>query len=233
MKAFMNWSGGKDSALCLYKALNEGINIEALVTTLSNGRVTMHGVPKELIGAQALAIGLPVYFMELDQAPGMESYESAVHRMNQQLLENKFTHVISGDIHLQDLKEYRESLYQKDGLNCLFPLWNKDPRQLINEFEKSGFRAIIIAINGDVLNETYCGKFLDKAFVASLPVNADVCGENGEYHSFVFDGPLFNNPVAFTKGAIIKKDYPRPKTGTECFTDPAPLMDFYFQELLP
>ena len=104
MKAFINWSGGKDSALCLYKARQQGLDVQALITTVSNGRVTMHGVRKELIEQQAKAIGLPVYFIELN-SPGMESYEAAIHQMNLLLKEEGFTQVISGDLFLEDLKQ--------------------------------------------------------------------------------------------------------------------------------
>jgi uncharacterized protein (TIGR00290 family) len=231
MKAFMNWSGGKDSALCLYKSLQQGINIQALVTTISNDRVTMHGVRKELIDQQAKAIGLPLYFIQLDQA-GIETYEMAVHEMNTNLKAQGFTHVISGDIFLQDLKEYRQTLYQKDGLTCLFPLWGQSPAKLVNDFIALHFRAVIVAVSGDVLTENYCGQIMDAAFIQSLPESVDACGENGEYHSFVFDGPLFDKSILFKLGNIVKKKYPRPQNEKECFGPPSNDMVFYFQELL-
>ena len=232
MKAFLNWSGGKDSALCLFKAKQQGLDVQALVTTISNERVTMHGVRKELIEQQAKAIGLPVYFIELD-SPGMESYEAAIHHINFQLKLQGFTKVISGDLFLEDLKQYRTRLYEQDGLECLFPLWGRQTLNLVHDFIELGFHAIIVAVNGDVLDQSYCGRQLGWSFINSLPSAVDGCGENGEYHSFVFDGPIFSKPVTFTVENVVTKRYPRPKNEKECFGEPAEDMEFHFIELLP
>jgi uncharacterized protein (TIGR00290 family) len=232
MKAFINWSGGKDSALSLHKAKQKGLNVQALVTTISNGRVTMHGVRKELVERQAEAIGLPVYFIELD-THGMESYEAAIHQMNFQLKEKGFTHVLSGDLFLEDLKQYRTSLYEEDGLKCLFPLWDNQTINLVYEFIETGFKAVTVAVNGELLDQEYCGKMVDWSFINSLPAQVDCCGENGEYHSFVFDGPIFSKPIDFTLEKVVSKRYPRPKNGKECFKEAAADMEFHFQELLP
>jgi uncharacterized protein (TIGR00290 family) len=190
MKAFINWSGGKDSALCLYKAKQQGLNVQALVTTLSRGRVTMHGVRKELIERQAEALGLPVYFVELEST-GMEGYEAAIHQLNLVLKKKEFTHALSGDLFLEDLKQYRTGLYEKDGIECLFPLWDTQTINLVHEFIELGFKAVIVAVNGELLDQGYCGRKVDWFFINSLPRQVDCCGENGEYHSFVFDGPIF------------------------------------------
>ena len=232
MKAFINWSGGKDSALCLYKAKQQGLNVQALVTTLSIGRVTMHGVRKELVERQAEAVGLPVYFIELD-SPGMESYEEAIHRMNFLLKEKGFTHVLSGDLFLEDLKQYRTRLYERDGLTCLFPLWEQQTINLVHEFIENGFKAVIVAVNGDLLDKKYCGRMLDWSFINSLPSTVNNCGENGEYHSFVVGGPIFSKPIDFTLDEVVTKRYPRPKNEKECFREPAEDMEFHFIELLP
>jgi uncharacterized protein (TIGR00290 family) len=232
MKAFINWSGGKDSALCLYKAKQEGLKVEALVTTLSIGRVTMHGVKKELIERQAEAIGLPVHFIELD-SPGMESYEAAIHQMNFELKEKGFTHVISGDLFLEDLKQYRTRLYEQDGLTCLFPLWGQQTINLVHEFIEKGFKAVVVAVNGELLDKKYCGRMLDWPFINSLPSTVNNCGENGEYHSFVVGGPIFSKPIDFTLDEVVTKRYPRPKNEKECFREPTEDMEFHFIELLP
>ncbi|MBA2745558.1 MAG: ATP-binding protein [Flavisolibacter sp.] len=233
MKAFLNWSGGKDAALCLHTLSGTGPRIDALVTTISNGRVSMHGVRKELIEKQAASIGVPVRFIELPDAPGMETYEHAIHEMNLQLKEEGFTHAVSGDIFLDDLKQYRETLYGKDGLSTLFPLWKAEPKELLDVFFEEGFKAIIVAVNGSHLPASCSGEMLDPVFINALPPGVDLCGENGEYHSFVFDGPVFTNPISFTKGATISKTYPFPggeeKSG---FKKAEKELTFYFTELL-
>jgi uncharacterized protein (TIGR00290 family) len=235
MKAFINWSGGKDAALCLWKARQEGLPVEALVTTVSaaTDRVTMHGVQRRLLEAQAAAIGLPLHVISLPAAPGMEAYETAIGSSNRQLKEEGFTHVLSGDLFLDDLRTYRETLYAKDGLQPLFPLWRQPADQLIENLLTEGFRALTVAVNAQWLDAQWCGRELNADFFTSLPPGVDPCGENGEYHSFVFDGPLFRQALPFTLGGQTYKEYPSP-VKQDCFQEkPAPAAGFYFQELLP
>jgi uncharacterized protein (TIGR00290 family) len=235
MKAFLNWSGGKDSALCLYKAREQGLRIEALVTTINSNtnRISMHGVRRSLLEQQAAVLQLPLYIVELPEMPGMKEYEDAVSKMNQLLKSKGFTHAVSGDLFLEDLKTYREQLYAKDDMSCLFPLWKTDTKDLITSFLSSGFKAIIVCTNSSFLNKSFCGRLLNESFINDLPANVDVCGENGEYHSFVFNGPCFSKPVGFTKGDIVFKEYASPKEEGECFTTPQPPSGFYFCDLLP
>lgn len=209
MKAFLNWSGGKDSAWCLYKAREEGVAPSALVTSVNGeqGRVSMHGVRRELLERQAEAIGLPLYTVELPEEPSMEAYEREISRSNRLLKDRGFTHALSGDLFLEDLKEYRQRLYAKDGIECLFPLWKTDTTELLHQFIDTGFKAIIVCVNSSMLDQSFCGRFIDHQFLQDLPSSADPCGENGEYHSFVFDGPLFRSPVPFQKGAIVSRQY--------------------------
>jgi len=229
----MNWSGGKDSALALYKAKEEGIPVEALVTSLnsSTDRVSMHGVRRKLLERQASSIGLPLYTIELPEMPGMQPYEDAVNKTHRQLKEDGFTHGLFGDIFLEDLKNYREGLLAKDGLQCIFPLWKMDSGEIINEFVALGFKAVIICVNSSYIDRSFCGRLLDGSFSNNLPDNVDACGENGEYHSFVFDGPLFLSPVCFEKGEVVFKEYAAPKTD-DCFTTPQTTTGLYFQDLL-
>ena len=236
MKAFLNWSGGKDSALCLYKAKQQGLKIEALVTTINSSteRISMHGVRRTLLEHQAAALQLPLYILELPEQPGMAEYEQAISQTNQMLKAKGFTHAVSGDLFLEDLKSYREKLYAKDGLECLFPLWETNTKELIQSFFASGFKALIVCVNTALLDKSFCGRLLDASFIKDLPANVDVCGENGEYHSFVFDGPVFSKPVLFEKGEVIYQEYPAPKTEKQnCFTNPQPQAGFYFCDLLP
>ena len=132
---------------------------------------------------------------------------------------------------LEDLRSYREGILAKDGLKCIFPLWKMDSGEIIKEFVSLAFKAVVVCVNASYLDKSFCGRSLDKSFFNDLPDNINVCGENGEYHSFVFDGPVFSSPVRFKKGEIVFKEYPAPKTN-DCFTVPQPGAGFYFQDLL-
>jgi uncharacterized protein (TIGR00290 family) len=234
MKAFLNWSGGKDSSFCLHKARTEGIPVATLVTTMNQAadRISMHGVRRALLEQQAASIQLPLQTIELGEGPGMPQYEEAIHHTNTLLRSKDFTHVVSGDLFLEDLKKYREELYAKDNLECLFPLWKINTTEMLHEFIAAGFKAIIVCVNTNFLDQSFCGRLLDASFIKDLPQGVDPCGENGEYHSFVFDGPIFKQPVGFTKGEVVYKEYAAPKT-TDCFTAPAPPAGFYFCDLMP
>lgn len=209
------------------------MNIEALVTTVNTAthRVSMHGVRRELLQQQAAELDLPQCIVELPEMPGMQAYEDSMHSMHRQLAAKEFTHAVAGDIFLQDLKAYREELLFENGLQALFPLWQLDSKELMRTFIKLGFKAVVVCVNNSYLDQSFCGRLLDESFIADLPPGVDPCGENGEYHSFVFDGPGFTRAVAFEKGAIVFKEYPAPKTG-DCFMHAQPATGFFFQDLL-
>jgi uncharacterized protein (TIGR00290 family) len=228
MKAFLNWSGGKDSALCLQQARRQGFLVEALVTMISleEGRVSTHGVRKELVERQAEAIGLPLHFVSLPLRPSMAAYESAVNKMNSSLKAAGFTHALSGDLFLEDLKAYREKLYAADGLQTAFPIWKKDGQVLLKEFFSEGWKAIVVSVDGSKLDASFCGRELENSFIADLPAGTDPCGENGEYHSFVYDGPPFRQPVNFAK-CLIRTDN-SPSSGR-----PGEFTSFHYCDLLP
>ena len=133
---------------------------------------------------------------------------------------------------MADLKAYREKLYAKDGIESLFPLWKINTKELLKEFISLGFKSIIVCVNTALLDESFCGRMIDESFVNDLPSGVDVCGENGEYHSFVFDGPVFSKPILFKMGERIYREYPAPATD-DCFTSPQPACGFYFQDLIP
>ncbi len=234
MKSFFNWSGGKDSALGLYTAQLQGLNVQALVTTISEStdRITMHGVRRTLLQQQAASIGLPLHIIQLPASIGMNVYEEAIAKKNYELKQQGFTHAISGDLFLEDLKQYRQGLYATDSIECLFPLWGIDTKKLLRQFIDEGFKAIVVCVNSAVLDKSFCGRLLDQSFINDLPINVDACGENGEYHSFVFDGPVFSNPISFKKGDIVYQEYKSPKQD-DCFTAPQPKTGFYFCDLLP
>lgn len=230
----MNWSGGKDSALSLHKAQQDGVPVTALVTSVNQtlNRVSMHGVRRELLQQQATSLGLPLHTIELLEMPGMQTYEAAVQAKHRQLKEDGFTHGLFGDLFLEDLKQYREGLLAKDGLHCLFPLWKTNSKEVVHRFLTEGFKAVVVCVNSAHLDQEFCGRLMDESFFNDLPAGVDLCGENGEYHSFVFDGPHFSAPVRFEKGELVFKEYPAPKTN-DCFTQPQPASGFYFCDLLP
>ena len=233
----MNWSGGKDSSLALYHILNnKNFSVEKLLTTVNNKykRISMHGVMEELLQQQAAALQIPLQKIILDDQPSMNDYEMQMTEALKQLKDEKFTHSIFGDIFLEDLKTYRENQLAKLKLNAVFPLWKKDTTKLIHEFIDLDFKTIIVCVNEKYLDESFCGRIIDEKFLEDLPANVDACGENGEFHTFVFDGPIFKSPIEFAKGEIVYKQYQSPgNDDKECFTTPLPATGFYFIDLLP
>jgi len=209
----MNWSGGKDSALCLYKALqDERYNITQLLTSVNaaHNRISMHGVRRSLLEAQAHAIGLKLETIELPEQPAMDEYEQAVTGKVQKLKNDGCTHAIFGDIFLEDLRQYREQKLKLLGVECVFPLWKIDTAALVKEFIGLGFKSIIVCVNERYLDKSFCGRIIDDAFLNDLPANVDPCGENGEFHSFVFEAPLFKERIPITKGEIVYREYYEP-----------------------
>lgn len=206
-KVLFCWSGGKDSALALYKVLQDNkLEVVALLTTLNEHykRVSMHGIRENLLDAQAASIGLPLIKMYVKEGTNSE-YEK---RMAEVLLEYKsigVTKIIFGDIFLEDLRAYREANLEKVDLVAEFPLWKRDTAELINEFFELNFKTITCCVNDGFLNNASVGVELNKAFVASLPVNVDPCGENGEFHTFCYDGPIFKKPIRFSVGEKLYK----------------------------
>jgi uncharacterized protein (TIGR00290 family) len=233
MKAFLNWSGGKDSALCLQAAIASGIGIDRLLTCLHNDRISMHGVPRALLERQCAALGLPLTVVELPQNPSMSTYEGALHAAHTALKESGYTHSVYGDLFLEDLRQYREGLLQEDGLTGLYPLWGSNTAALAQRFIDEGFEAIIVSVNESLLPASFCGRRFDAAFLRDLPEGVDPCGERGEFHSFVFNGPVFKHPVIFIQGAVVQHTYPTPKSSNDCFTEARPETRFSFCELLP
>lgn len=237
MKAYMNWSGGKDSSLALYHVLQTGVpSVDLLFTNVNavHNRISMHGVRRELLQAQAAAIGLPLVTAELPEQPSMADYEAEMAASVAKLKERGYTTAVFGDIFLEDLKKYREEQLAKVGVNCVFPIWKRSTKELMQAFLDAGFKAIIVCINGAYLDESFCGRLIDESFVNDLPYGVDICGENGEYHSFVFDGPIFKYPVPFKSGETVFREYRAPKEdeGT-CSGSQQASMGFYFCDLLP
>jgi uncharacterized protein (TIGR00290 family) len=213
--AYFNWSGGKDSALALWKILNEKkFQIEYLLTSINrfHNRVSMHGVRRELLEAQAASLNLPLTTIELPEQPSMEQYEWTMMQRVNWLKDQGITYSIFGDIFLEDLKNYREEKLSAVGIECVFPIWKKDTKELMKEFIDAGFKAVTVCVNEKFLDKSFCGRNIDKDFCKDLPPTVDICGENGEFHTFVYDGPLFNDPISFKKGEIVYREYLAPKS---------------------
>jgi len=228
MKAIMNWSGGKDSTLTLYKVLSEGIELHGLFTTISHQlrRITMHGVREELLDAQAAALRIPLHKLELPASDTMELYNQLMQEKMDIFKAQGVTHSIFGDIHLEDLKKYREEELKKVGIEALFPLWKLPVEDVITQFINLGFKAVVVCVNARYLDQSFVGRTLDADFIKDLPDNVDVCGENGEFHSFVYDGPIFKSPVPIQLGEVVYKDYSNGVKNLEHDTG------FHFQDLI-
>src|SRR5262249_37226958 len=155
----------------------------------------------------------PLVTLELPEQPSMSEYEIAMMDKVRWLKENGITHGVFGDIFLEDLRKYREEKLESAGINCVFPIWRKNTRQLLDVFIDEGFKAVVVCVNERDLDKSFCGRQLDETFCENLPPTVDPCGENGEFHTFVYDGPIFSKPVAFDKGDIVYRRYRAPGDG--------------------
>lgn len=214
-KALFNWSSGKDSALALYRILQEDqYEVTTLLTSINHEfqRISMHGVHVSLLEQQASALGIPLVKMELPKEPSMEEYQDIMNKTMTEIKSQGITHSVFGDIFLEDLRKYREEQLNTIGMQAVFPLWKQNTSDLISEFLHLGFKTIVTCVNGTYLDKSFAGRIIDEKFLDDLPENVDPCGENGEFHTFTFDGPVFKSPVMFEIGETVKKTYPKPKT---------------------
>jgi uncharacterized protein (TIGR00290 family) len=231
-KAIFCWSGGKDSAMALYKVFQENkYEVVALLTTLNAQfkRVSMHGVREELLDLQAASIGLPLVKMFVSEGTNAE-YEKTMETLLLQYKAQGVSTVIFGDIFLEDLRTYRENNLAKVGLTAEFPLWKRDTKELIKEFFQLGFKTITCCVNDAYLGEDRVGEEITEEFIKILPANVDPCGENGEYHSFCFAGPILKTPIRFTVGEKVYK--PLEIKTTDCGINTIPTKGFWFCDLL-
>ena len=233
MKSYINWSGGKDSSLCLYHSIQSGMRPEVLLTSVNKtyDRISMHGVRRELLIKQSESLNIPLRTIELPEQPDMMEYEKEMSNAVTKLNDDGYTHALFGDIFLEDLKKYREDQLAKLNMKPVFPLWKRDTKDLMNEFLQLGFKAIIVCVNTQHLDKSFCGRLIDESFVRDYPATADICGENGEYHSFVFDGPCFSKPIDFMIGEKLYREYKTPTSANDCFTKSSAHTGFYFCDL--
>ena len=202
-KAVFNWSGGKDSAFALHKLLqaNEYEVISLLTTVNSNTRrSSMHAIPVPLLQAQADSIGIPLYLIEYGPEEEIKGYENCMRKAVEDFKEQGVSHFVFGDIFLHDVRLYREKQLKPYGIEVVEPLWEMKSTEVMQNFLQSDLKTIVVTTMANLLDQSYIGRLVDRSFVESLPESIDICGENGEYHTFCFDGPIFKYPIPYTLG---------------------------------
>ncbi|MCW4006521.1 MAG: diphthine--ammonia ligase [Candidatus Bathyarchaeota archaeon] len=205
----VSWSGGKDSAMALYEVLKDsGIRVLALLGTFrqDDDRINIHGVRRVLVEQQAKALGLPLEKMLVRKGASDREYEKELLGILQKYKAQSVDKVLFGDIFLEDIRRFREESLHKVGMQGVFPLWKKDTGELARAFIEAGFKAVVTAVDSNVLGEEFVGKDFDEEFLEALPFGVDPCGENGEFHSFVYDGPIFKKAVEFTLAERVLRD---------------------------
>ena len=209
-KAVFNWSGGKDSAHALLKVMQcDEYEIVALLTTINRSTLlsTMHNIPVELLEAQSRLIGIPLKIVGLKPKGTMEDYQLAMKQAVEEYQAQGVTHFIYGDIFLHDIRKYREMLLEPYGIEVVEPLWGKTSQEVIDGFLNTGLKTLVVTTMADGLGEQAIGRLVDESFIKSLPESCDPNGENGEYHTFCYDGPIYSSPVPFTLGTPFSKSF--------------------------
>ena len=208
-KVIYSWSGGKDSAMALHELLkrktHEVISLMTVVTK-DYGRISMHGVREELLELQAATIGLPLEKIYITKDSGNKEYEAHMKETLARYKDMGVEAVAFGDIFLEDLKKYREERLGEAGMQAIFPIWKRETKEIANTFIDLGFKAIITCVDSKVLDGQFSGRLFDKSFIRDLPRSVDSCGENGEFHSFVYDGPIFKKPIPCAVGETVLRD---------------------------
>ena len=238
----MNWSGGKDSALALFRLQHsQDFEIACLLTSISEKyqRISMHGVRSELLDMQAESLGIPLAKMEIPDMPTMEAYEKKMKEILWPLKESGIDYSVFGDIFLEDLRTYRENKLAELEMKGIFPLWKQPTDRLMREFLDLGFKTVTTCVNEKFLDKSFVGRVIDEDFLKDLPAGVDPCGENGEFHTFVYDGPIFSTPIDFEIGEKVMRKYDAPKSeddSDQCFSDkkedPA-TYGFWYCDLIP
>ncbi len=208
-KVALSWSGGKDSALSLWRMLNHNdYDVRYLFTTVNRNteRVSLHGIQERLLRYQAQMIGIPLVIIYV-KTGSMSEYEQCLSAQLKAFKKEGINHIAYGDIYLEDLKQSRDALLRANGLQGLYPLWQQATRLLVNDFITHSFRALTCCVNDRYLDATYLGVELNRSFFSQLPTQVCPCGENGEYHSFVFDGPFFRKSLCVELGNVVYKPF--------------------------
>lgn len=209
-KTILNWSSGKDAALSYYMLQQDNdYKVEALLTTVNaeQDRVVMHGVREELLDMQAARMQVMMKKVHLPSSPDHEVYNKAMQEVMSDFKKQGISHSAFGDIHLEDLKKYREAQLAQAGFKGVFPIWGMSTVDIVHMVEDIGLEAMIICVDERVLDKSYLGRKVDRTLLADLPEDVDPCGENGEFHTFVYNAPFFKAPIELEKGEMVRKTY--------------------------
>ncbi|MGH9958835.1 MAG: diphthine--ammonia ligase [Pyrinomonadaceae bacterium] len=205
----MSWSGGKDSCLALYEIQkSHDYRVTALLTTMTRDydRISMHGVRRILLEQQAASVGIPLHQVLITKGVGNQEYETNLIEAVSAYRHQGIDSIVFGDLFLEDIKTYRDHFLARHNLQGIYPVWLRDTTEFIQEFIRLGFKAVVTCVNVEVLDPSFAGMMIDESFLAALPLRVDPCGENGEFHTFVFDGPNFKSAVEFSLGEIVQRD---------------------------
>jgi uncharacterized protein (TIGR00290 family) len=205
----LSWSGGKDSCLALREIQRQpDLRLEALLTTVTRDfdRISMHGVRRTLLERQAACLGLPLHQVFIPKGASNDAYEAAMAEALSGYRQRGIDTVAFGDLFLEDIRAYREQLLASQGMTGLYPVWSRNTADLIREFIGAGFKTVVVCVDPARLDPSFAGRVIDEDFLEQLPKQVDPCGENGEFHTFVFDGPLFKQPVRFACGEFVYRD---------------------------
>jgi uncharacterized protein (TIGR00290 family) len=208
-RVLVAWSGGKDSAMALYQLQkSRHYEISALLTTVTKDydRISMHGVRRVLLEQQAVSLGCPLEQVLISKSASNEEYEAKMSEILEQYLGAGISAVAFGDIFLEDLRKYREENLSRMGVKAVFPIWKRDTSELAHTFVSLGFKAVITCVDSKVLDKGFVGRLFDEQFISELPSDVDPCGENGEFHSFVYDGPIFRKSLLYELGEVVLRD---------------------------
>jgi len=208
-KAYFNWSSGKDSALALYRAVMSGLyDVRALFSVVkTDGRLAMHEVGEALLRRQADAIGIPFHPFHIDTSWTDAEYAACMSKAVGRFKAQGIATALFGDLYLADLRRRRDEHCGMNGIKAEFPLWHVEPMDAVDEFISLGFKAVVTCVDCSVLDGSFVGRNIDDGFISELPAGVDVCGERGEYHSFVYDGPIFRRPVDFKINGSYCREY--------------------------
>jgi len=201
------WSGGKDSCLALYE-IQKRQRVAGLLTTVTRDfdRISMHGVRRLLLQRQAESLGLPLHEVFISKGASNNEYEAAMEKAFESFRQQGVSEIVFGDLFLEDIRAYRDRLLARLQMRGLYPVWDRDTARTIRKFLDLGFKTAVVCVDPKKLDRSFVGRVLDDQFLSQLPAGIDPCGENGEFHTFVFDGPIFRRPVAFTFGEIVERD---------------------------
>jgi len=208
-KVLFSWSGGKDSALALYEICKTGkYEISALLTILTEDydRISMQGVRRVLLEKQTESLGYNLEKIFIPKNSSNEEYENKMRGVLERYLSLGVSQVVFGDIFLEDVRRYRDENLNKLGMKGIYPLWKLGTTDLAHGFIDLGFKAIITCVDSNMLDRKFVGKLFDEQFLSELPPKVDPLGENGEFHSFVYEGPIFRGRISYARGEVILRD---------------------------